>query len=216
MKILKFNLSLVYLTNTLKIVIKKIKNFLFRRVIKVKNLWLRSESLYDFLIKFIIFYAKETKIGIYFLKFNVKLVSFCTNTWLGYILYVFAVFYGLSDMVSNIASKPPHFLLFFSSYVVITSMEMCILVYLPATSRVISSLITEDSLVKHLGNKTGISNFIKAISPFLIFCVLTDWSITESRNNIEKIYQIDVAALEKAFPNRHCEGADRLRNLLKN
>ena len=183
---------LVYLNNTLKTFLKIIKTFVFKRIIRVKHIWLKSKNLYDFLIELTIYFNKETKIGVYSLKLNIKIVYFFTNTFIGYIVYLIAIIYGLADIA---VTHCFYYAFFCSFYVLITCGELCILLQLPTSRRVISSLVTEEYLLQHLGNKTGIHNFSKAIFPLLFFMVITVWSIMEGPPNYNEIYRLNIATI---------------------
>ena len=111
-----------------------------------RNWWYKFPQL----IKFIFEYCLK----VYF-KFHIRLVHFFIETKVGFLFYVFCVFYGFFGHNQTPVPASNFFAALFALYILESSIELWILVKIPFSRKFLEKLLTRQYIIRYLGENIG-------------------------------------------------------------
>jgi hypothetical protein len=99
----------------------------------------------------------------FFFKLDLKLVFFFSDTLIGYVFYIFCIFYGFFGCQSE-NCKPTHLLaMLFALFMVGLMVQTYILLKIPYTRDYFENLVSKQYIEHYLGKYTGSEAFVKSI-----------------------------------------------------
>ena len=102
--------------------------------------------------------------------FQLKVIWIFTETFAGYAIYLFSIFYGVSGLSSEKNEVLKAWCIVFALYVVGSVVQWYILVKIPSTRKLLENVVGKDVIISHLGEYTASRAFLKTIvtlGPFL-------------------------------------------------
>lgn len=104
-----------------------------------------------------------TKINKFLFTIDVRLIYFFSDTLIGYVFYIFCIFYGFFGCQSE-NCKPTHLLaMLFALFMVGLMVQTYILLKIPYTRDYFENLVSKQYIEHYLGKYTGSEAFVKSI-----------------------------------------------------
>lgn len=123
---------------------------------------MKFPNLFNFIKKFFIlcfnlnvFYLRN------YLKFQLKVIWTFTDTFPGYLIFLFCTFYGVSGLHSQSNEILKAWCMLFVIFIAGSTLQWYILIKLPSTKKLLENFVGKEFIISHLGEYTGSKALIK-------------------------------------------------------
>lgn len=161
----------------------------------MKSLLSRLSSRLNVIIKF-------------FFVIDLKLIYFFSDTLVGYIFYIFCIFYGFFGCTNDNCNITHSLAAIFVVFMIGLTIQTYVLVKIPFTREYLKNLLGKDFLEKYLGKYTGFWALVKIVK-YVVPAVGLVAAETITANQQSEKFLNAAKSTEKNF-YRDCEKTHRL------
>lgn len=150
-------------------------------------------NLFNYIKLFFNKYLYYNKLYIkYYLIFQLKVIWIFTETFLGYAIYLFCIFYGVSGLSSQNNEALKACCIIFAIYVAGSVVQWYILVKIPSTKKFLENFIGKNVIISHLGDYVGSRAVVKGVMTLGPFVgIATAEIVTKQQNLLENFSKSD-------------------------